>query len=488
MKTQFLFLSFLFSLTYNVLAKSELNVSFAPIGTEWYYGYEYGPTQLNDYYHFASIRDTLIHGRLCHTIVRTHGLNICREYEPKAYLTQSNDTVFLYSPLVGIFTPLYVFNANKGDSWTISYVYGDVKVVVDSVSTISIHGASVKQQFVTYHYNWQWRDFIDKSSIISGIGDANYLFNYAIHDLPVCDDYKISKGLRCYKNPNFGTQKWTDLPCDTVFEKTTSTKTYLTDGDSWSETHMLSGYSGMRFSTWNYTIKGDTLFNSYRYKRLFVSQDSAYNPSIAFNVRFLREENGRWFYVDRFSLKEEMLYDFNLQKGDSMYSTQYGTWLRVIDVDSVLINGKFHKRLRIDKSDVSPDDWIEGLGSVQGLFYELWSSFDAGSTLLCFHSNGELIYFNPMYNSCGYSTGIDYSKIAAPLIVKTIDSSQGGFEIQCRDYIDELTVTDIRGVIVSQLHPSGNSATVSSKSFPKGVYVLRVKTEKGVLTRKIVRN
>jgi hypothetical protein len=165
--------------------------------------------------------------------------------------------------------------------------------------------------------------------------------------------------------------------------------------------------------------------------------------------------------------------------------------LRILKVDSIIISGTPHKRLYIgynyelsQGNNYVVDEWIEGIGSNKGLLYDYWIA-DFESNLLCFKKKGELVYMNPKYNSCWVVSGIDISKMAQPLILKS--DSNGDFEIQCRDLIEELTISDIRGATVAKRYPSGNNYAFSLKEQPKGVFVLRVKTDNGVYTRKIVK-
>ncbi|MDD2799173.1 MAG: T9SS type A sorting domain-containing protein [Bacteroidales bacterium] len=695
MKTKLIALIVLLLITMSIEAKTNssksLNTSFAPVGTEWHYGFVahlFGPVVRDDYYHFISVGDTLIQGKLCNTIVRDYGVNMCRESAVKTFLYQSNDTVFLYVPEMTKFTPLYVFGANTGDSWIISHPAGDVKVTVDSVSTVSLIGAEKKQQFVTYHYNWETYDLTDKSSIIEGVGDFNYLYNYLIYELSYCDDYKKSEGLRCYTNPDLGSHHWTDLPCDRVVDRDTSAKPYLGDSDSWlissfspwsgekkelsyvlksdtvvnlliykkvyasnslinttslnylggiretkgkwhylpngekkefilydfslvvgdtlsinffypysedvkklqvievdsvyhngeyrkriglgeynkfskpvvtirwfegigsdqglfynppgivdlndfelicyhhnsdlvyinskynscslsSKKEMISLNDGDSWSinvshgSWygggtneNYTVVGEKSINGLLYKNVVVTSDSIYNAAqsrFAFNIR---EDKGKWFYYNSTLSKEVLLYDFNLQVGDSIIASWSGlnVTLKVMKVDSLLLNGEWRKRLQMGQhdayygNDYFLHNWIEGIGSDDGILYSTVLVMDSGSTLLCFHRNGELVYINPNFNRCGLISGIENHTISTPFMVKNIDSQNGIYEIQCGSEIEELSITDLQGRIVSHLKPYENNAAFSLIHQPKGVYILQVASSDGKFMQKIVRN
>ncbi|MFZ4457088.1 MAG: T9SS type A sorting domain-containing protein [Bacteroidales bacterium] len=384
---------------------------------------------------------------------------------------------------------LYDFSLNVGDTISVNLDHpfdaGRVTFQVVKVDSVYLNGM-FRKRIAVGEYNQFSLPYVS-NSWIEGVGSEQGLF-YNPPGIIDLDDYELicyhHNNDLVYLNPKYNS-------CSLTPSKNVS---YLKEGDSWSVVGSNGSWYGGGNNE-NYTIVGEKLINGFLYKNVVVTADSIYNSAqsrFAFNIR---EDKGKWFYYNSSLSKEVLLYDFNLQEGDTIITSWSGfnATLKVMKVDSLLLNGQWRKRLQMGQhnpysgTDYFLHYWIEGIGSDDGILYSTELLMDSGSTLLCFHQNGVLVYINPNFNRCGIISGIENSKIAIPLIVKNIDSSQGGFEVLSRDYIEELTVTDIRGVVVSQLYPSGNSATVSLKNFPKGVYVLRVKTEKGVLTRKIVR-
>jgi hypothetical protein len=210
--------------------------SFAPVGTEWYYGETIYPMFSNseiktyDYNLLKSVRDTTINSKVCNTITRTKGIRLCISTN-SALVYQSNDTVYLYDSILNNFCPLYVFGANKGDSWMVF----NVQVIVDSVSTIQALGRTLRMQYVTY------KTLIDNippypitytSRIIEGIGDVEDFFRFNIHETTTCDESGIvHTGLRCYIHPDLGTYNTGINSCDYVtsipeLDETSKLKTF----------------------------------------------------------------------------------------------------------------------------------------------------------------------------------------------------------------------------------------------------------------------
>lgn len=183
-----------------------------------------------------------------------------------------------------------------------------------------------------------------------------------------------------------------------------TTKTWNTvHGGFWS--FMVAHCSG----TTSNMFQGDTVIGGKTYLKVYKSQDSL---QINWDhVGELREDTiNHLVYFHKFWHGEGLIYDFNLEIGDSIYIDNY--YINVTDVilicngiDSVNINGSIRKRFFLYSeysSDYCNDVWIEGIGSIYGLFN---SGIGAGylggfSKLLCCSSNDTIIYMDTTFNTC----------------------------------------------------------------------------------------
>lgn len=218
MKKVWLFFLFVYA------ANAVCQQSFAPKGTEWYYGRTIfsspGDSVIKnyDYIRLRSEKDTVVNGQSCNKIVLDRGSMPCISLNTMC-LRQSNDTIYSYSDLTG-FSPLYVFGAGKGDTWVVKYPTGDVSVTVDSVGALQALERSLKVQYVTYRTQINANppyQIQHSSSIVEGIGDLEYLFRFVIHETPNCDEFGVVyTGLRCYINPLIGKYSTSSTPCDFV--------------------------------------------------------------------------------------------------------------------------------------------------------------------------------------------------------------------------------------------------------------------------------
>ncbi len=138
-------------------------------------------------------------------------------------------------------------------------------------------------------------------------------------------------------------------------------------------------------------------------KQVLVSEDSLKTWTKVGNIK----EVDKKVYFRNLENKQGLLYDFSLKKGDSINTVN--TYLqfmdsityKVINVDTVNYFGINRTRLEIRAVLYSCRDyWIEGIGSVSGLFRTIFCMPGGFSKLLCVHENSNQIYQNPQRNTC----------------------------------------------------------------------------------------
>ncbi|MBA3648497.1 MAG: hypothetical protein H0W62_08105 [Chitinophagales bacterium] len=162
-------------------------------------------------------------------------------------------------------------------------------------------------------------------------------------------------------------------------------------------------------------LDGDTLIQHVLYQQLKF-QDLYYysytsdNPPLNYGYNYahpitvligaLREDSMKkvWLRLFTYPLDncpinlplnhDTLLYDFNIKIGDTLQ------WLNespvVTNIDSVqILNGEWRNRISFTNTFIN---WIEGIGSLEGLLspYEIY--FECSSGLTCFRKNDELLY------------------------------------------------------------------------------------------------
>jgi hypothetical protein len=241
-----------------------------------------------------------------------------------------------------------------------------------------------------------------------------------------------------------------------------------------------------------FKTEGDTIINDMTYKKLWFS----FNDSAMINKDlrgFLREESGIVYYRDYYSTEDKVLYNFNLETGDTAYIFNYycGEQMVVITgMDMVDYYGTPRKRWALE--GWSGEFWIEGIGSTNGLLYSMLyeCTADIYKELICCHENDTLIYMKEYEDEC-YQTnvGIDEGIDGVNVIIKPNPVRQGqSFVVQCDKVIDEVEILNSAGILVEYLSLNAQQTfTISSGQLMPGLYLIRIKTaESQALSKKII--
>jgi hypothetical protein len=169
-----------------------------------------------------------------------------------------------------------------------------------------------------------------------------------------------------------------------------------------------------------YTLHGDTTFNEAVYNKLFVEKGDTVNPKME-AVGGIREKDKRVYYFGQCFLgsdteKEFLLYDFNVQIGDTIMHSSDGHWKSIVlDIDSIQIVDHYRKRYKVNNGWYyhNPDYIVEGIGSViNGLLGHISNIPTCGIHYwehVCYKENGQVLYQNPTYGDC--YAGVNLSSI-----------------------------------------------------------------------------
>lgn len=169
----------------------------------------------------------------------------------------------------------------------------------------------------------------------------------------------------------------------------------------------------------SFAVNGeDTVIGTNTYKKLYMFQGDTFNEEEAACIGGIREDENKrvWFYGDReihlhkplVTHEEILLYDFSLQVGDSVKAgtiqDSFETPLRVVQIDTVFFAGKLRKKFVIEPVESFPTfEWIEGIGSLEGLFYASYLNIPTKdidqNELIAFLQDGEVLYQNERYDS-----------------------------------------------------------------------------------------
>jgi hypothetical protein len=207
--------------------------------------------------------------------------------------------------------------------------------------------------------------------------------------------------------------KWTItliiLVCITFASSAQAYKPFPTSGAIWRE--YQTGYQCDCCSDYQIFIAGDTVINSITYHKLkktgmmyFQDLNGNCHPIFWYNINqyaggFRNDSiNKRVYYFPPYALNESLLYDFNLNLGDTTdtYLSNFigEDWI-VTNVDSVLIGNEYHRRLQLNYCLGKPLHIIEGIGSTLGLLspFICWEPYyEHVSNLMCFKQNNQIVF------------------------------------------------------------------------------------------------
>ncbi|GHT41363.1 hypothetical protein FACS189437_08160 [Bacteroidia bacterium] len=168
-----------------------------------------------------------------------------------------------------------------------------------------------------------------------------------------------------------------------------------------------------------YWFEGDTIIENKRYTKVY-QQRCYYSENDCSDQEYyaaVREDTiaGKIYGIRVDDGVERLLADFDVKAGDevTVYSffKPHGEMpiehlVRIENVDSVLIDNQYRKRVNMVKnwSVQLSDSWVEGFGSIVfGLFFsQTQGAPDAADppVFLCLHIDDVLIYQNPKYDTC----------------------------------------------------------------------------------------
>ena len=148
---------------------------------------------------------------------------------------------------------------------------------------------------------------------------------------------------------------------------------------------------------------GDSLIDGLYYKKIRVSGDSLQESWET--AGFIREEDHRVYARKSGDATEGLMYDFDIQPGDTLairnpFLSVDSVSLSVVSIDTTgLIKGKV-KRFALKHDGDSLEYWMEGIGSEYGVLSSGGNATTENSRLLCYWNKDTLRYTHPGYESC----------------------------------------------------------------------------------------
>jgi hypothetical protein len=273
---------------------------------------------------------------------------------------------------------------------------------------------------------------------------------------------------------------------------------------SWST---LNDMPDLQFSYWT-KFAEDTIIGGVRYYKVIIS-DTVPNPGFTPNesvVGFIREDtNAQKVYFMNTSYEEGLIYDFNVNIGDTIHidnkcyyfpGSQISSYYQVsVVVENVFIGYIIPPYENTYNNEITLSDninrkiivlgglnnfffdvWIEGIGSILGVMESgSYSSYFAPRVLLCYSNNNNTIYYNPQFSSCVFHS-LNISEFTKNILIypnptndyviienSNKNNSQINFEL-----------FDIYGARLLQANCSDNTSRIDLNGLKSGIYLIRL--------------
>ncbi|WP_306639700.1 hypothetical protein [Sanyastnella coralliicola] len=185
--------------------------------------------------------------------------------------------------------------------------------------------------------------------------------------------------------------------------------------DSWTEVNSCSDFQCFTTYTHGYTIDGDTVLNGVTYAKLMslsvtiqgaVSSEWCTIDTSSYYYYYggIREEDKR-IYLKRTFEEEYIVYDFNLNIGDTVPSPAgiagLEQWRVIESIDEIEVNGTSRQRYQLTGNTYL----VEGIGASSGLFNSVQPvQGDCWFEMICYREEGESHHFT---SNCGLSLSVD---------------------------------------------------------------------------------
>ena len=267
----------------------------------------------------------------------------------------------------------------------------------------------------------------------------------------------------------------------------------IKDNSVWTEYSINTFQNNSIAGKYQYQTAGDTIINSRTYKK--IVDKYGYVGSI-------REENGKVYakfkyWEDSYGWEEEsLLYDYTVQVGDIITSTAptgaLSLPLTVARIDEVtLVTGEKRKLFVL----YGTGEWIEGIGSIYGLFHDAMEHATNGvvNYLVCFKQGDEILYRNDdkcqSTNCCAYDPNVSVINILSSS-KSVIYSENNQIIIHFPEtFSGETTIRlyDVTGCLFAAKTTGQNSFELNIFDYHQGIYLIAIQNGNNVEYFKLIK-
>jgi hypothetical protein len=260
---------------------------------------------------------------------------------------------------------------------------------------------------------------------------------------------------------------------------------------TWNVINYVCGYAPCSWWTNALTFGKDTLINGKKYSE--VLEDWRILGDFRPSGHFIREDTlaRKTFMLNYTCMDEILLYDFTLEKDDSLLFCDNSDFLLIVDsIKYILVQNETRKCIYFNSDQYGVEEyWIEGIGSNCGLVNSRYYFylFDAAFQLACVFYQDSLIFQNPNVASCNesnvsikdifasrYNALVTYDPLR--IVFNNINTSKS-----------ILNIYNTNGVLHEQIILDGiKEIEINEGKYEPGLYIFRFQSQNLVLQGKFL--
>lgn len=271
---------------------------------------------------------------------------------------------------------------------------------------------------------------------------------------------------------------------------------FKTENVQWNYIEIYSYQNSVSYAVGTAAPDGDTVLLGKTFTK--INAPHSISDFEAYRV----DSMGRVYaYVAR-DTTEIMIYDFNLQPGDTFYlnsvywySPGPGARIVVDSVDTISVQRVPRRRLFLRSGNHNRFKWIEGIGGDGYPFDPFLNSggADHGQALLCYFENGLDIYHGegyPRVNNCDTAPPpISIEEAITPPEVRVWPNPANDkikIALSGGQSLGWVEIYSSSGILERRVSVDADEFLVDISQLKQGLYFLSIRSEKGVVTKKLM--
>ncbi len=278
-------------------------------------------------------------------------------------------------------------------------------------------------------------------------------------------------------------------------------QSYFENDACWTEFTININTNGVVYKN-QYYLEGDTILNGKTYKKVIGKlPNNSEQPT--YYIGAIREEAGKVYanykYYESRGIGDFLLYDFTAKVGDSIRSiAPEGELSRrpvVTKIDTIeLQTGEKRKRFFLDQS--IEKIWIEGVGSVGGLFSDAYEHPTNYTTthLVCYKQDGIEYYKNnnfcPDGTCCDAITGLENPKQVGQISFLSPNPTNRFIQFNFSENIEQyksIKLFDSLGNLLQNSTKTNNNLVLDLSNYSNGLYFVVIEFDKNYELHKIIK-